>query len=90
MDDDPARAREVVVREVSETYRQDFAPLANRYLLHGTPQGCLRRLREYRDAGADILVLKLAASRGDRDVMVRRVAEEIVAPLREEETADGS
>jgi 2-methylisocitrate lyase-like PEP mutase family enzyme len=49
----------------------------------------LRRLREYRDAGADILVLKLAASRGDRDVMVRQVAEEIVAPLREE-TADGS
>ncbi|HEX2073656.1 MAG TPA: LLM class flavin-dependent oxidoreductase [Geodermatophilus sp.] len=56
VDEDPAVARREVIDGVSAVYRQDFTPLADRYLLHGAPDRVAARAREYADAGAGTLV----------------------------------
>ncbi|MGH3358332.1 MAG: LLM class flavin-dependent oxidoreductase [Nocardioidaceae bacterium] len=78
---DGARARRTAVEQVSGTYRQDFGPLADRYLVHGDAQTCARRVREYVDAGAGTIVLRLAAPADELYSMTRRVAEELVPAL---------
>jgi probable F420-dependent oxidoreductase len=56
LDRDPAVARRAAIAAVNATYHQDFEPLADRYLLTGTPQHVVARLAEYRDAGADTVI----------------------------------
>src|SRR3954449_6588871 len=56
VDPERATAREDAIRGVSEVYQQDFTRLADRYLLHGTPDDVVARAAEYRDAGAAWLV----------------------------------
>jgi alkanesulfonate monooxygenase SsuD/methylene tetrahydromethanopterin reductase-like flavin-dependent oxidoreductase (luciferase family) len=56
VDADPARARREAVESVSRMYRQDFEPLADRYLLHGDPDTVVARLAEYHAAGADTVI----------------------------------
>jgi len=56
VDPDRARSRREVVDTVSGIYRQDFDRLADRYLLHGTPDDVAARLAEYREAGAETIV----------------------------------
>jgi len=79
---DGTDARAKAVEVVSQTYAQNFDSLANRYLLFGTPQECRDRLQAYRDAGADTFILRLAGDSADRSIMLRTLAEEVVAPLR--------
>jgi probable F420-dependent oxidoreductase len=81
--DDGRAARKEAVDVVSRTYNQDFGPLADKYLLHGSPARCRERLAEYRDAGADTFLFRLAAADDQLSAMMRRVAEEVVAPLRD-------
>jgi alkanesulfonate monooxygenase SsuD/methylene tetrahydromethanopterin reductase-like flavin-dependent oxidoreductase (luciferase family) len=54
--EDAATARADAVETVSTVYQQDFAPLADRYLLHGDPDRVAARIREFADAGAGTLV----------------------------------
>lgn len=82
LDPDPVRARRTAVQHVGETYRQDFEHLADHYLLHGDAAACVRRVEEYLEAGADTVVLRLASAPGETTTMMRRIAEEVVAPLR--------
>lgn len=78
IDTDAGRAREQVVRFVSEVYQQDFAPLADRYLLHGTPDGVLARLKDFFDAGADSVVFCPAtADEAQRASMLELLAGEV-------------
>jgi len=56
VDRDPAVARREAIAAVNATYNQDFEPLADRYLLTGTPQQIVARVAEYRDAGAETLI----------------------------------
>ncbi|MGH3665840.1 MAG: LLM class flavin-dependent oxidoreductase [Egibacteraceae bacterium] len=79
---DRAQARRVAVETVSQTYRQDFAPLADRYLIAGSPDDARRRIGEYLDAGADTVLLRLACPEDDAASMAQRLASEVVAPLR--------
>ena len=75
IDTDAERARDQVVRFVSEVYQQDFAPLADRYLLHGTPEGVLARLKDFFDAGADSVVFCPAtADDAQRENMIELLA----------------
>ncbi|BBZ14887.1 LLM class flavin-dependent oxidoreductase [Mycobacterium branderi] len=53
---DSAVARREAIAAVSATYKQDFEPLADRYLLTGTPQQVVERLGEFRDAGAQTVI----------------------------------
>ncbi len=79
---DGEQARRVAAEVVGQSYRQDFRPLVDRYLIAGTPAQCRERLRQYRDAGAEVAVLSLAAPREDQPAMLRALAEEVMPDLR--------
>jgi probable F420-dependent oxidoreductase len=81
VDTDAAVARREVVDGVSAVYQQDFAPLADRYLLHGDPDRVLARVREYADAGADTLVFSPVGSGSRRREMVHRFTEDVLCRL---------
>ncbi|BCQ07297.1 alkanesulfonate monooxygenase [Mycobacterium heckeshornense] len=88
LDRDPAAARRDAVAAVNRTYNQDFEPLADRYLLTGTPQQVCRRLAEYRDAGAETVIF--AAPR-DADAWRRSIelfAAEVLPDLHETRGTD--
>lgn len=83
VDLDAGRAREQVVGFVSEIYQQDFAPLADHYLLHGSPERVLSRLKEFFDAGADSVVFCPAtADDAQRDSMTALLAQEVAPEVR--------
>ena len=60
IDADPGRARREAIETVSRVYRQDFSPLADRYLLHGDPDQVTARLAEYAAAGASTVIFSPA------------------------------
>lgn len=62
VDLDSAKARESATSVVSRVYRQDFAPLADRYLVAGSPQEVVDRLGAYAAAGASHYLFAPAAS----------------------------
>jgi probable F420-dependent oxidoreductase len=83
VDRDAAVARRDAVAATSSTYKQDFAGLADRYLVAGTPAQVASRLLEYRDAGADTVIFA-----GPRDPVAWRrsmdfLAAEVLPALRE-------
>jgi probable F420-dependent oxidoreductase len=81
VDTDAARARREVVAGVSAVYQQDFAPLADRYLLHGDPDRVLARVHEYADAGADALVFSPVGAGSRRRELVDLFTEEVLGRL---------
>ena len=42
---------------LSENYNQDFSKLVGKYALAGDPDQCQARIREFVDAGADLVIL---------------------------------
>jgi probable F420-dependent oxidoreductase len=50
-------ARDSWVRRLSQRYNQDFAPLAGRYGVIGTPAQCIERLEQFVDAGCNYFLL---------------------------------
>jgi probable F420-dependent oxidoreductase len=79
--EEPGWARQLAVDTVSRTYDQDFAPLADRYLLSGTPDQVSARLREYADAGAETVVFAPAGGGADRDRVVDLFAEQVLGTV---------
>jgi probable F420-dependent oxidoreductase len=79
---DGDEARRVAARRVGTTYQQDFSQLADSYLVAGTPEECVGRLRQYIRAGAQILLLRLACPERDALQMMELVAREVVPALR--------
>jgi probable F420-dependent oxidoreductase len=82
VDADAARSRREVVEGVSAVYGQDFAPLADRYLLHGDPDRVVARAREYADAGADSLVFSPVGAGDRRREVVDLLTAEVLPRLR--------
>lgn len=82
VDQDGDWARRTGIETVSRTYQQDFGPLADRYLLLGTPEQALARLREFADAGATTAILQPAAGPDDKDRILRTLAEEVLPAAR--------
>jgi alkanesulfonate monooxygenase SsuD/methylene tetrahydromethanopterin reductase-like flavin-dependent oxidoreductase (luciferase family) len=80
--EDPARARADAVAFVSAVYRQDFAPLADRYLLHGDPDRVVARAREYADAGAGTLVFSPVGDGAAREAGVALFGSAVLPLLR--------
>ncbi|MQA14881.1 MAG: LLM class flavin-dependent oxidoreductase [Pseudonocardiaceae bacterium] len=78
IDPDGDWARRTGIETVSNTYAQDFTPLADRYLLLGTPDDAARRLAEFADAGADRVLIQVAAPPADRQRVVDTVAAELL------------
>ncbi|WP_182347037.1 LLM class flavin-dependent oxidoreductase [Tomitella gaofuii] len=81
-DADRARSRREVVDTVSGIYQQDFDHLADRYLLHGTPDDVAARIREYRDAGAETLVFSPVGDGTRRDEIVATFGDGVLPHLR--------
>ncbi|MFC0529981.1 LLM class flavin-dependent oxidoreductase [Phytohabitans kaempferiae] len=81
-DRDAAWARRTGIAMVSATYRQDFAPLADRYLFLGSPGQVVRRIREFADGGAGTVILQIAADPDLRERVLRTLAEDVLPELR--------
>ncbi|MDN5751525.1 MAG: LLM class flavin-dependent oxidoreductase [Pseudonocardia sp.] len=79
---DGAAARRGAIETLGRVYRQDFTPIADRYVPSRTPGQVVARLREYVDAGARSIVLVPACADDDRAAMVDLVAHEIAPALR--------
>lgn len=82
VDRDGAVARRAAIDTVSATYKQDFEPLASRYLVFGTPQQVIDRLLEYRDAGAQTVIFSSPPGEQFR-TNATLLAEEVLPALRE-------
>jgi probable F420-dependent oxidoreductase len=81
-DDDAEWARAVGIETVSATYQQDFTPLADRYLVLGTPDRVVERLREYAAAGADVAMIHLATTQPeDFRRALKTIAEQVLPEL---------
>jgi probable F420-dependent oxidoreductase len=80
VDEDRDWARQEGIAKVSDAYQQDFAPLADRYLVLGTPDEAVARLREYEQAGADRVLLAIATKKSNERYRVIRTIAEHVAP----------
>ncbi|MDQ4115108.1 MAG: LLM class flavin-dependent oxidoreductase [Actinomycetota bacterium] len=79
-----ARAKETAVRQVSATYQQDFAPLADKLLVTGTPGEVVDRLGAYAAAGAVEFLFAPAATDDDTvRGMVELFAAEVLPQVRD-------
>lgn len=79
---DGAAARREAAERVGRNYRQDFTGTRRRYLVAGTPGECADRVREYVDAGVDVVLFRLTCAQRESETMLRRLAEEVVPALR--------
>ncbi|HEY0447693.1 LLM class flavin-dependent oxidoreductase [Actinophytocola sp.] len=82
VDKDGDRARAMAAERVGRTYRQDFSSFAEKYLIAGTPQECVARLREYLAVGVDVVIFRIACPRREADAMLTLLAEEVIPELR--------
>lgn len=81
VDEDADRARRSAISFVSEVYAQDFAPLADKYLVAGDPGQVTARLAEYRDAGAESVIFSPACPVADRERMIETLAAGVLPAL---------
>jgi probable F420-dependent oxidoreductase len=82
VDNDGDRARQVGTDVVSRAYGQDFGPLADRYLVLGTPQEVTGRLAEFANVGATRAVIQPACPPEQRATMVDLFARQVLPELR--------
>lgn len=81
VDTDGGKARARGVEAVSRTYDQDFAELADRYLLLGDPGRVRDRLAEFAESGVESVLLQPAGDRADRERTIGLIAEDILPHL---------
>ena len=62
LDDDPAKARELAIRDLSWRYGKDFEPWIDKYCVHGNAETCATRLREFAAIGVQHLALGMIHS----------------------------
>ena len=74
--------RQMCIDMLSHQYAQDFTRLVPRYALAGTPEDCRKRLREYVDAGAKMVILAPGCAEDYADENLRLIAEEVMAEFR--------
>lgn len=83
VDEDSSWARNTGVGTVSAVYHQDFSPLADRYLLIGTPEAVIERLAQFAAAGADTVLIQIAADSAEhRSTIVETLASRVLPIVR--------
>ena len=82
VDPDPAVARRRALDVLAATYGQDMERIVDACVPHGTPEQVAARLAEYRDAGAESVVIAPAAAQGDRGQTLDLLAGEVLPRLR--------
>lgn len=84
VDADSSWARSTGVAAVSAAYSQDFSTLADRYLLIGTPEAAVDRLAQFAAAGADTVLIQIAAgSAEDRSRIIETFASRVLPAVRD-------
>ncbi|MGH7391877.1 MAG: LLM class flavin-dependent oxidoreductase [Candidatus Rokuibacteriota bacterium] len=79
---DHERARAAWVSRLSQRYAQDFAPLANRYGVIGTPDQCAERLDAFRAAGCSYFLMNPICDPPEEREQLEIIAAEIMPRLR--------
>lgn len=82
VDTDPAVARRRALDALAATYGQDMERIVDACVPHGTPEQVAARLAEYRDAGAESVVVAPAVAADDRERMLDLLAGEVLPRLR--------
>ena len=80
--EDRDTALEMAANRLSKQYNQDFSQLVHKYAIAGTPEDCIARIQEYRDAGARTIILNSACPQNYVDDNEALMAQEVVARLR--------
>jgi probable F420-dependent oxidoreductase len=75
-------ARQMASEKLSKQYNQDFSKLIGKYALAGTPEECRKRLQEYIDAGARMVILPSSCPPSYVDENTRMIAKEIIPAFR--------
>jgi len=75
-------ARQMAAERLGKQYNQDFSKLVNKYALAGTPEECQKRLQEYVDAGARMIILPSACRSEYIEENTRMVAKEVIPAFR--------
>ena len=74
--------RQMCIDMLSRQYNQDFTRLVPRYALAGSPADCRKRLQEYVDAGAEMVILAPGCAEDYADENIRLIAEEVIPEFR--------
>jgi probable F420-dependent oxidoreductase len=74
--------RQMANEKLSKQYNQDFSKLIDKYALAGSPADCQKRLKEYIDAGAKMVVLPSACRPDYVDENTRLLAKEVIPAFR--------
>ena len=74
--------RQMANERLSKQYNQDFSKLIDKYALAGAPADCQKRLKEYVDAGAQMIVLPSACRPDYIDENTRLLAKEVIPAFR--------
>jgi probable F420-dependent oxidoreductase len=74
--------RQMANEKLSKQYNQDFSKLIDKYALAGSPADCQKRLKEYVDAGARMIVLPSACRPDYVDENTRLLAKEVIPAFR--------
>jgi probable F420-dependent oxidoreductase len=84
VDEDADWARDTGIATVSAAYQQDFRPLADRYLLVGSPSEVVSRITEFRDAGVETVLMQVATgNRDDRQRVLKTLARDVLPNTRD-------
>jgi probable F420-dependent oxidoreductase len=75
-------ARQMAAERLGKQYAQDFSKLVNKYALAGTPEECRKRLQEYIDAGARMIILPSACRAEYIEENTRMLATEVIPAFR--------
>jgi probable F420-dependent oxidoreductase len=75
-------ARQMAAERLGKQYNQDFSKLVNKYALAGTPEECQKRLQEYVDAGAKMVILPSACRSEYIEENTRMLAKEVIPAFR--------
>lgn len=80
--DPVGESRQWVIDFVSQVYQQDFTPLADQYLVHGTPQQVVDRIGQYAEAGAESVIFAPVGPPDRRAEIVDTFASDVLPQLR--------
>ncbi|WP_345421861.1 LLM class flavin-dependent oxidoreductase [Actinomycetospora chlora] len=84
VDPDPAVARRTALDALAATYGQDMERIVDACVPYGTPEQVAARFAEYRDAGAETIVVALAVPAEGRERVVEMIASDVLPRLQGE------
>ncbi|GAA0609865.1 hypothetical protein GCM10009547_09930 [Sporichthya brevicatena] len=79
---DGDHARRAGIEMLSRAYNQDMGPVADRYLVLGSPDQVVERLSAYAAAGAETVIIATACPPDDADEVLDLLASDVLPALR--------